>query len=145
MDGQNSPHATSKEGLNSAPNQEASFAGAEFENLSTPPKMEAPLVVGGETEQAISNQETQPTVAPPSVPAVQQPQPIATATNDDEEGEITDTLPNVAGHGDRIEKQWVVMGEKIIEQTKSDPRQQKDKIDSLRDAYQSARYGAGKE
>jgi hypothetical protein len=145
MDGQNSPHTVSKEGLNNAPNQEAGFTGVEFENSNTPPKMEASLAAGNEIEQAISSQETQPMVAPPSVPAVQQPQPIMTTTSGDREGEITDTLPNVAGHGDRIEKQWVVMGEKIIEQTKSDPRQQKDKIDSLRDAYQSARYGAGKE
>ncbi|MDR1300189.1 MAG: hypothetical protein LBK50_00610 [Candidatus Nomurabacteria bacterium] len=116
------------------------------DGLQANPNLETPIEAGKETEQALSNQESQPTVIPTATPVPTQPQqPVVTLPQSDNEGEVTDTLPTVAGHGNKIEKEWVDMGEKIIEQTKADPHQQKDKIDNLRDTYQAARYGAGSE
>ena len=112
-----------------------------LEQLPRPQSIEAPLQVGNETEQAISNQEAQPTFSQPQptptqtppVPPPQQPQ----------QPSATDKLPVIAGHSNRIEKAWIDKGDKIVQETRDDPFSQKVRMDDLKDEYQTARYGGG--
>lgn len=146
MDG-NATGQNHRENLNP---QDASGAVGGFENFNVPSALEANkemsgIEVGGETEQAITQGEQQPVgdgAATTPVPVIIPQVPVGAATVASTRANNDSELPLVAGHSDKIEKQWVEMGEKIIENTKNDPHEQKTQIDGLKDKYQTTRYGS---
>jgi hypothetical protein len=111
-----------------------------FEQLPQVQGIETPSIeTNKETEQNTANREAQP-LPTQSQPIIPTPQPQPTSSGPQP---VTDKLPTVAGHSNRIEKTWLEKGDKIVQETKDDPYKQKIGIDNLRDEYQEARYGQG--
>jgi hypothetical protein len=124
--------------------EQAQGAPAGFEQLPQPQNIETPVEVGKETEQAIANQETQPTFPqaqpPQAIPTQQSPTPIQPLQPD-----AANKPAVVAGHANHIEKSWLGEGDKIVQETRDDPHAQKIRLDGLKDKYQEARYGEERE
>ena len=140
MNAGNSFGVTNPEIRNAGPEQTPLSAPAGFEQFPQQQSPERPLEVGKDTEQSISNQEAQPVFSPPvvPVPAPQVSNPVSPAVQP-----APASPPKEFGNTNRIEKSWIDRGNAIIQETRDDPYQQKEKFDELKDAYQAGYNGGG--
>lgn len=77
-----------------------------------------------------------PPVTPSTPPMVALPQPVSQSQN----AVPTDDNPQIADDVDVIEREWVDKAKKIVDSTKSDPREQEKQVSKLQADYILKRY-----
>ncbi len=129
--------------LNASPESQPSTPQFERQEIVVPEQEVEPQVIQPEKQSPRHERvgEAAPRVAPTQqaqTTLVNPPQPIG----DDSAGSTTqdDTIPVVAADDDNIEKEWVTKAKSIIQETKSDPYLQEEKVSKLQADYLQKRY-----
>ena len=92
-----------------------------------------------ETEEVapeVQAEQDLPTFNPPVTPVDLAPEPFPVAPT----GTIEEQNPEIAVDGDKMEKEWVVKTEKVINATKQDPQREEIEINKLKADYMAKRF-----
>lgn len=95
------------------------------------------VITGGEQHET---QQPAPAAAPaaPIMPVLPTPQ---AAPGDTSQPSTVGDTPLAASDDDLIEREWVDKAKRIVQDTRSDPYQQEDKVSKLQADYLKKRYG----